>query len=221
MSKPNELLEELYSKLSLIGFRVTHSGDDSTLPLPDIEKTLVEACYQVDNDGRLLGLLITWMKVHGSHVIADKFFKEYEDAIEYLGESPWFSALCAYRYSLKDHRFKKGISKLKKPHSLGNRDQSSLIKIKGAVPFLLEIGILVPSSALRIREQDVVSVEELVKLNHQYRNRYIFGANWRSEIITSIQNGAHTPGQIAALLGIARSRVSIVFKEYMQVKEFI
>ncbi len=213
--------EELFFKLESIGFRVSHSGDYSHSKEPDIEKILVEACYHVDTEGRLLGLLVTWMKVHGSHVIADKFFKEYEDAKEYLGESPWFAALCAYMYSLKDHRFKKGVKKLKKPHSFGNRDQTSLIKLKGAVDYFEEINIMVPTSALRIREQDVLSVNELVKINHQYRNRYIYGANWRSEIITSIQEGAQNPNQVAKLLGIARSRVGIVFKEYMQVKEFI
>lgn len=213
--------EELFSKLESIGFRVSHSGNYLASKEPDIEKILVEAFYQIDSEGRLLGLLFTWLKIHGSHLIADKFFKEYEDAKEYLGETPWFSAVCAYMYSLKDHRFKKGVTKLKKPHYFGDRDQSSLIKLKGAVEFLREIGVLVPNSALRIRDQDVLSVEELVKTNHQYRNRYIFGANWRSEIITSIQNGAHNPNQVAKLLGIARSRVGIVFKEYMQVKEFI
>jgi hypothetical protein len=213
--------EELFFKLEFIGFRVSYSEKYRSINKPDIEKTLVEACYNVDTEGRLLGLLITWMKIHGSHVIADKFFKEYEDAKEYLGETPWFPAMCAYMYSLKDHRYKKGVVKLKNPHSFGGRDQSSLIKIKGAVDFLEEIGILVPISAIRIRDQDVLSVEELVKVNHQYRNRYIYGANWRSEIVTSIQNGAQNPNQIAKILGIARSRVGIVFKEYMQVKEFV
>ncbi len=213
--------EELYLKLELIGFRVTNNGKNIVKSEVDIEKTLVEALYHIDSDGRLLSLMLSWMKIHGAHVIADKFFKEYSDSKEYLGESPWFSAICAYMYSLKDHRFKKGVAKLKKAHFFGNRDQSSLIKLKGAVDFFKNIGVLVPNSALRLRDQDVLSVEELVKINHQYRNRYIFGANWRAEIITSIQNGAHNPNQVAKLLGIARSRVGIVFKEYMQVREFI
>jgi hypothetical protein len=74
---------------------------------------------------------------------------------------------------------------------------------------------------LRIRESDVFSVDELVKANRQYRNRYIFGANWRAEIITSIQNGAQNPNQVSKLLGIARSRVGIVFKEYSLIKKYI
>jgi hypothetical protein len=213
--------DELYLKLGTIGFRVTSPLKRNSLNEIDIEKTLVESLYNIDTDGRLLSLILSWLKVHGSHVIADKFFNEYSNAKEYLGESPWFSGICSYMFKLKDHRFKKGLRKLKYPHSFGLRDQSSLIKIKGAVAFLQDMGIQVPNSALRIREEDIFTVEQLVKVNLQYRNRCIFGANWRAEIVTSIQNGARNPNQVAKLLGIARSRVGIVFKEYMLVREFI
>ena len=214
-------IEELFRDLEAIGFRVTHSVSKKLTSEPDIERTLVKACYHIDSEGRLLGLIITWLKIHGSHLIADKFFKEYEDAKVYLGETPWFSGICSYMYSQKDHRFKKGVIKLKKTHSFGNRDQSSLIKLKGAVDFLEDVGILVAESTLRIRESDVLEVDELVKTNMQYRNRYIFGANWRAEIITAIQNGAKNPNQVSKMLGIARSRVGIVFKEYLQIKQYI
>jgi hypothetical protein len=214
-------INELFRDLEEIGFRVTHSYVGKLTEEPDIEKTLVKALYHIDSEGRLLGLIITWLKLHGAHLIADKFFKEYEAAKEYLGETPWFSGVCSYMYSQKDHRFKKGAVKLKKPHHLGNRDQSSLIKLKGSIDFLEDVGIFVAESSLRIRESDIFSVDELVKANRQYRNRYIFGANWRAEIITSIQNGAQNPNQVSKLLGIARSRVGIVFKEYSLIKKYI
>jgi len=213
--------DELYFKLGAIGFRVTSAIRKNNLKEIDIEKTLIESLYHIDTDGRLLGLLLSWLGVHGPHVIADKFFNEYSNAKEYLGESPWFSGICSYMFKLKDHRFKKGIKKLKSPHSFALRDQSTLIKIKGAVDFLLDVNIQVPNSAIRIREQDVFTVEQLVKANHQYRNRCIFGANWRAEIVTTIQKGASNPNQVAKLLGIARSRVGVVFKEYMLVRDFI
>ncbi len=213
-------LDELYSNLDQIGFRVTH-GPVENIIIPDIERTLIQACYYIDKDGRLLGLILSWLKIHGSHVIADKFLKEYEQAKKYLGETPWVSGLCAYMESLKDHRFKKGIKRLKVHHHLGNTDQTTLVSLKGAQKVFEDVGIIVPHSAIRIRERDIVNPEDLIKSNLQYRNRYAFGANWRAEIITSIQNGAHSPAQVARLLGIAKSRVGIVFKEYMKVREFI
>jgi hypothetical protein len=214
-------IDELFRDLEVIGFRVTYSSTSKLSEGPDIEKTIVKALYHIDEEGRLLGLVITWLKIHGTHLIADKFFKEYEAAREYLGETPWFNGICSFMFSQKDYRFKKGVVKIKNPHHLGNRDQSSLIKLKGAIDFLEVVGVHAAVSSLRIRESDVLSVDELVKANRQYRNRYIFGANWRAEIITSIQNGAQNPNQVSKLLGIARSRVGVVFKEYSLIKKYI
>jgi len=214
-------LDDLYIELESIGFRVVNSKKSKNKSNLDIEKIIIKSIYFIDEDSRMLSLLFSWLKIHGTHLIADKLFKEYNEAKKYLGDSPWFNAICAFMYNEKDIRFKKGVKKLKKNYSLGNRDQSSLIKIKGSVDYLEEIGILVPLSAIRIREQDVLSISELVMLNSQYRNRYIYGANWRAEIITRIQMGAENPNQISKILGIARSRVGIVFKEYMLVKDLI
>jgi len=211
-------LDALYSDLVEIGFRVTHGPVEVRERTADIERTLIQACYHIDEDGRLLGLLLSWLKIHGAHVFPDKFLREYEQAKKYLGETPWVSGLCAYMDSIKDPRFKKGIQKRKVPHHLGNTDQSSLVALKGAEECFESVGIIVPRSSIRIREKDILSSEELIARNRQYRNRYAFGANWRAEIITAIQDGAETPAQVAKLLGIAKSRVGVVFKEFMQVR---
>ena len=216
----NKKKDELFKELESIGFRVS-SPHPALNEIPDIERTLIKSLYYIDIEGRLLGLIFSWLQVHGTHLNADKFFKEYSEAKKYLGETPWFSGVCSYMYAQKDHRFKKGIKKIHKPHSLGNKDQSSLIKLKGSVDFLEQVGIMAPTSALRIRQQDVMSSDELIKMNIQYRNRFIYGSNWRSEIITTIQNGAQNPNQVSKILGLARSRVGIVFKEYMLIKDFI
>lgn len=212
---------DLYSKLEAIGIRVVAGKKFSFKDVPDIERTLINACYEVDKDGRILGLLFSWINVHGLHIVADKLFKEYAIAKNYFGESPWFYAICAYCFYLKDHRFKKGLIKLKRPHHFGNRDQSTLIKLKGAIDYLEALNIFVPTSALRIRESDVLSVHELIEKNIQYRNRYIWGANWRAEIFTLLSSGINSPGEVAKKLGLAKSRVGIVYKEYLIAKKFI
>lgn len=209
-------INELYSELSAIGFRVNADSLEDSEGV-DIEKTLVKSLYYIDKEGRLLSLVLSWLNIHGDHLIADKFFKEYEKAKEYLGESPWFTGVCAFMVNKKDHRFKKGGGRLKNAHHYKNKDQTQLIKIKGAVEYLEEVNIFIAKSALRLRERDVQSVDELIKDNKQYRNRFIYGANWRAEIITAIQNGVPNPNKIANHLGIQRSRVSIVFNEYVKV----
>lgn len=210
-------VNDIYKRLSLIGFRVTFKGDRNQ-DFVDIEKTIISSLYYIDKEGRLLGLIFSWLSIHGEHIIADKFFKEYDKAKEYLGDTPWFSGVCSFMYHNKDHRFKKGVQLLSIPHHFRNKDQGILIKIKGSVDFLEVVGILVASSSFRLRDQDIFSVDELINSNKQYKNRFLFGANWRAEIITAIQNGLENPNQIARRLGIQRSRVSIVFNEYMKVK---
>lgn len=212
-------LDILYNKLHAIGLRV--NSIEKINDQYDIEESIVESLYFIDQDGRLLGLIFSWLKVHGNYLNADKLLREYERGIKYRGETPWFSAVCAFMVLNKDYRFKKGIIKISPKHYLGNSDDESLVKIKGSVSFLEEIGIIISQSSLRIRIDDVQSIEELIKKNRQYRNRHIFGPNWRADIITVIQNGAKNANQVAKELGINRSRVGVVFKEYFLVEKYL
>jgi hypothetical protein len=211
--------EELYNKLATIGFRVNTTK--KLKKIIDIEELLVVAIYEVDNDSRMIGLVFSWLKIHHKHIFADKFFRSYDNAKKYLGHSPWFHAVCAYLMHLKDNRFKKGLIKQKTPKYVGDRDQNIAIKRKGAIEYLQKVNILIPNGNLRIRDEDVLTVDELVSKNMQYRNRLIFGANWRSEIITAIMNGAKNANQVAKKLGINRTRVGIVFKEYQTISNHL
>lgn len=208
-------LDRLYSELSTIGFRV--NSNIEIQESVDIEKTLLKALYTIDTEGRMLGLILSWFEIHGEHLVADKFFKEYEKATEYLGDTPWFTGICSFMLSKKDYRFKKGVKKFKRVHNFRNKDQSKLIALKGSVDYFQDVNILVPKSAVRIRKADVLSIDELIQENKQYKNRFIYGANWRAEIITAIQSGISNPNKIANYLGIQRSRVSVVFNEYIRV----
>jgi hypothetical protein len=209
----------LYDKLATIGLRVNYSKKlESTF---DIEDLLIECLYEIDVDSRMIGLLFSWLKIHHTHIVADKFFRAYDNAKRYLGESPWFHACCAYMIELKDNRFKKGVIKLPYQKFVGDRDQNIAIKRKGAIDYLKKINILVPNGNIRIRDEDVLTVSELVNINEQYRNRLIFGANWRAEIITSIMKGAQNANQVGKELGINRTRAGVVFKEYSEIKEIL
>lgn len=219
MKIKDEELDLLYSELITIGFRVTSIKKKEGLA--DIEETLVKALYQVDHDSRMLGLIFSWLKVHHKHVIADKFVRTYNEAKKYLGDCPWFYASCAFVNDLKDFRFKKGLIGLGTSKFVGDRDQSAMIGMRGAIGFLEELNIMVPKGNIRIRIQDVLTTEELVKLNTQYRNRLIFGSNWRSEIITSVMKAPRNANQIAKELGIGRARVAIVLSEYAAIKNHL
>ena len=212
-------LNQVFQQLSGIGFRVSFQG--KALKEFDIEQALVEALYFIDQEGRLLSLILSWLTHHGAYLNVDKFFREYEKGIKYRGETPWFSGICAFMLYKRDHRFKKGVTKISPVHHIGGRNQNSLIKMKGAVSYFKDIGLLVAESSLRIREEDILGPAELISQNRQYRNRHLFGANWRADIITVIQEGAENANQVAKKLGLQRSRVGIVFKEYLLVESFL
>ncbi len=205
-------MSKLYSKLGRIGFRV--SSDQELLGLVDIEKTIIEALYEVDGDARLLSLIFSWAKVHGNYLIADKFFKLYQKETLYFAECPWFYAFAAYMVSLKNHKFKKMVKKWEKEKWQGDRKLTAALKKDGPIDYLAQINIMVPKNHLRIREQDVFTTKELIASNQQYKNRFIYGANWRSEIVYAIENGLKNPYQISKELNIGYSRVWAVFNEY-------
>jgi hypothetical protein len=208
-------MSKLYSKLAQIGFRV--NCDEAIKGHIDIEKTIIEALYQIDSDSRLLSLIFSWAKIHGNHLIADKLIKNYQNQEIYFDHCPWFSAFAAYMVSLKNHKFKKAVKKFDQKIWIGGRKTITAIKMDGAVEYLKEINIMVSKKHLRIRTEDVFTVEELIKANPQYRNRFIYGANWRSEIIYAIERGLKNPYQISKELNIGYSRVWAVFNEYQLV----
>lgn len=209
MNRPRTI-DELYPHLFSIGIRV--NSPIKVLAQSDIEETLVDSLYFIDRDSRLLGLILSWMKVHHLKINADKFFRTYEKKEE---RNPWFSGVCSYLLrELKDHRFKKGVSKNRKTHDWMNRDQSSLIKMKGPCAFLESEKISIASTSVRIRESDIFEPKELCGVHNQYRNRCLYGANWRSDIITFYQINPTTIYKISKDMGIRWNVVNSVISDY-------
>lgn len=213
---------DLYSKLSYIGIRViSQSISKKNTEQPDIEETLIESLYSIDLDSRILSLILSWAKVHHKRILADKFFRTYEGYAKIKGKTPWFEAFCAFVFHLKDHRFKKGVNKVNPKKYLGNRNQDLNIKRKGAIEYLSSINVLIPNGSIRIRPSDILTPLELSKKNSQYRNRLVFGSNWRAEVFGLMKAGAVNPNQVAVKLGLNRSRVSEIFKDIKIVESFL
>ncbi len=205
---------ELEEKLVYIGISLSIERIIPKKIWVDIEQTLIDACYEVESDSRLLGLLISWIDVHGRYLIADKFLKLYRLTSKFRGESPWFYALCAYGVENGILKLKKGIKKQKGPVFFRNEKSKTLFEIKGPIPFLEKIGIMIPQGSIRVREKDVLPSEILLKTNKQFKNRLLFGANWRADIITAIEWGMENPNRIAKLLGCSYEPANRVFREY-------
>lgn len=218
----------LDSKLRYIGFNITSKlsnqfnekmAPEVLLRENDLELILLEACYEVDSDSRMLSLLFSWGKVHGEYIIANKFLKYYHSLKKTKGDCPWVSAFCAYLVELKLQKFQKGMIKF--PHKIwqNQQPQEAGIKMKGAITYLEKLNIYIPNGNIRIREQDAISPLFLLNTNQQYRCRYLYGANFRADIIYAIQIGFENPNRIAKALKISYENVRCIFNDYTTLKK--
>jgi hypothetical protein len=212
----------LNQKLRLIGFRI--GFDDEKTPSKhkfssldyDLEDTLIAACFESFDDNRILRVLTVWAKTHGQRVIQEKLFKrltEWERIKGVQHHVQYFTAICvAEGFS----GWKKWLT-LTPKNPIFPGDEEALkasIKLKGEDLKLGKLGVLVPNGFLRPRPDDVYSVDELTSDNRQYRNRFLYGTNWRADIITAIEAGLDNPSQIAKAIGCSYEPAYRVFHEY-------
>ncbi len=59
--------------------------------------------------------------------------------------------------------------------------------------------------------------EMLARINNQYKNRLLYGANRRADIITAIEFGMKSPYEISKKLNCSYDPAHRIFKEYFWV----
>lgn len=208
--------KQLDCKLVKIGIQIARLDFDSNLDeWIDIEKTLYEASLEITDDSRLLSLLSSWVLIHGDRVIIEKLMK-----LQKNRNSPWLVAIAIVACSHGFHNWKRLLKKQKQEMFMVDRQLAlSSIKLKGEEFGMKKYNFLVPKGAIRIRERDVLTVTELAKVNLQYRNRLIYGASIRSDIITAIEFGFKTPYAIAKAVGCSYEPAHRIYNEYKLFQE--
>lgn len=205
----------LNNKLSHIGIQI--AGDRGPLSKNiwiDIEKTIYEASTEIQKDSRLLSLLCSWVLVHGDRVIVEKLMR-----FQKKESSPWLVAIAVFAVNHGFHRWKRLIKKQKQEMFIIDKELAlSSIGLKGAETGMRKQNFLIPRGSIRAREKDALSVRELARINLQYRNRLIFGAAIRSDIITAIELGFETPYSIAKAVGCSYEPAHRIFNEYQLLK---
>ena len=200
----------LDQKLSYIGIQISLAKTVGHIDWIDIETTLHEASLEVFQDSRLFSLLASWVSVHGDFVIIEKLMK-----LQKKQTSPWLVALAICASNLGFHQWNRLIKKQKVPLALVDvAIAKSPISIKGDEPTYSKYGFFIPVGSIRIRSIDVLSTEKLVKKNRQFRNRLLYGACWRADIITAIEKEVKNPYQIAKTIGCSYEPALRIFKEY-------
>jgi len=200
----------LDQKLQYIGFQISGPRKINFEQWIDIENTLYEATLEISIDSRLFSLICSWVSVHGDYVIIEKLMK-----LQRKINSPWLVAVAICAANLGFHQWKRLIKKQRGTFSLVDQNLAlSSISIKGEEPQFRNKGFLIPKGSIRIRSSDALDPEHLVRSNSQYRNRLLFGASWRADIITAIEKGMKTPYEIAKVLGCSYEPAHRIFKEY-------
>lgn len=200
--------------LDWMGIRV---GCKSTEGDFDIERMILDSCLEFRKDHRLCSLIFSWIKVHGDYVVIEKLKKlltQYNE--RYFPEIVWIHALAAFAVHLKMHKWKKLTKVLDTPTYLYDaKSTDSAIALKGKISWLEEYNFVVAQNSIRIREKDVLSPAELVRKNTQYKNRYLYGPSWRSDIIWAIEKGITVPAKIAKEVGCSYEPAYRISKEYI------
>lgn len=204
---PREL--GLDEKLASIGVMVSASRlSPADIQRADIEETLVESAVDLGRGGdlKLLGPVLSWVAVHGSAVIIEKLVKmlrgrlDSGDDIEFVG---LFAAMALEhghkRWSIIAERFAPDLAR---PRPVGPVDlNESLLRLKGEEGWSKGSGFLVPKGSAAINQKWVLSRSALAKQHRQYRNRLIYGAQWRADIVTAYELGARTPAEASRVSG--------------------
>ena len=209
----------LNDKLSVIGLRLNLRNakklNRKELISIDIEGTLIEAAREVPNDSKLFSLLCSWILVHGDYAIVEKLFKKTKLLDAKDPAKNWIMALAVFAKTQGFHNWGRWVKKLREPLYAFDRELTlSAIRRKGAIKDFERYGIFVPEGSLRVRRDDALTPKELAHDNQQYRNRLLYGASWRADIVTAIEQGAANPFVISKSLGCSYEPAHRIFREY-------
>ena len=78
---------------------------------------------------------------------------------------------------------------------------ASLLKLRGEEEWSRGSGFTLPKGVVRTDPKWTLSREALAAINRQYRNRLIYGPQWRADIVTAVKRGATTPAEASRLSG--------------------
>lgn len=199
----------LDEKLSAIGILLSSKPlTKKEVSSIDIESTLVEAFVALNEERhlRLLSPVFTWIEVHGSSVIIEKLAK----ILKKFAEEKYDVSLAGLFAKFALHKKHKRWSTIAKsfayhgesPRLIGPSDMAdSLLLLRGEEDWSISSGYRVPKGLISTNNKWVLSSKALARFHHQFRNRLIFGPQWRADIITAYERGAQTPAEASRISG--------------------
>ena len=215
----NTIPLSLEEKLAAMGvMTATSQLTTEQIAAVDIEETLADVIvYFGDpgNDQRWLGPVLAWVEVHGSAVIVEKLTKTLKRRIK-LGDNVEFASLLAAYAVTQGHKRWRSLL-LMAPIALryvGHPDLApSLVKIRGEEAWAKGVNFIIPKGSVLPQGKWTLSLSSVAMQNQQYKNRLIYGAQWRADIITAIERGARTPTEASMASGASYEPCHRVFRE--------
>lgn len=199
----------IFDKLASIGCQFS----EVTLISVDIEETLAEAIEALPfskEKGRLLKVLFSWTAENGNQVIVEKLAKILKKKAAEGADVSYAALLGAFAVSQKIHKW----DKLKKfmPENIvtisdRQRVSAEIEEWAQAVNFSLQKGGIKTDSKYTLNRSQIAT------MHRQYRNRLIYGAQYRADIVTLTQLGITTVKEIVQLIGISREPASRILTD--------
>jgi len=209
----------LEEKLAAIGVTTaTERPTTEQISAADLEEALADVIVSFaapGNDQRWLGPVLAWVEAHGSAVIIEKLTKILKRRNK-LGDNVEFASLLATYALAHGHKRWQSLLLLAPvaPRLVGHPDLApSLLEIRGAEAWAKTANFLVPNGSLVPQGKWILSPSSVAMQNQQYRNRLIYGAQWRADIITAIQRGARNPTEASMASGASYEPCHRVFRE--------
>ena len=198
----------IFDKLASIGCQFS----DVQLVNADIEETLAEAIETLPHSsekGRILKVICSWTIENGNQVILEKLSKILTKKAADGADVTYAALLGAFAVSQKLHKW--AILKKFRPEvnvAIGDKKGSSELE-----EWALDVNFSVNREGIQTDEKYTLSRSQIARMHKQYRNRLIYGAQYRADIVTATQLGITTIKDVVNLIGVSREPVSRILAE--------
>lgn len=179
----------------------------------DIERTLLRATsYAGGDDRRILGLLASWILVHGPLVCVGKLKRLM--TCEKSGDAQIVAALGYLAMAGGLHEWKSVCDKFPERYLWADGGTEAAVKMRGPVEAFARAGLLLPKPFLRIRENDILPLAALAKAHRQVKYRLLFGANIRADAAFYFSKGVGGASELMRAIGCSYEPAHRILRDF-------
>jgi hypothetical protein len=193
-------------QLAAIGVQFTEEVSELEYETADIEMALIEGAKAIfQGDLRVTNPIFSWIEKHGEYVNMERLKKLFKKDLQ-KEQIVWLHAFAFFGMHKGQTKWKILAKRQETSITLHNVDEPTLEaiadmrqlqRIKGELEWSKGTGFVLAETSIKPAPKYALGKEQLAKLSLPFRNRLIFGANWRADIITAIQNGAKSPAEVS------------------------